>query len=493
MDAVISRLGEKSKASRLGSLAVVLLTVAFVAAWAFTFSYSVAAGIGILLAIALGTVSFIYPFWLVLCVILTLPLGEFLNLPVSKDGLPLCLVLLFPAFAIWVVKAFLTKDPDLFITPLTKSTHILMLTFWLVMVISLVNSSDMDASLKVIKRFTYCVILYFFVLFNIKDRDQLWKTLLVFLFGIFMASILGLVEGFSGEQLYDLSFLNWKSLFGADVPIHILKIAANRIAGPMGNAERHAMYMIILIFISLYMFGILKSKCVKAILGMIILVAAVNIIGAAYKVGIIALVVSLIFFCYFSNANKKWTVLISSLAAIVVLGLVVYVAFPEINVERLISLSGEAGEHARLRVRNVEIALQMFSCNPIIGSGPNGFINEYFRFALFYPEAIQQTLTAHNLYLQILVDHGLVGLLVFLLILITVARSLRLQITGTTRIHRELAVAILAALVAYVIVWLGSSILLDLNVWFLFAIVGVLDRIERPGESARDPSWKMAA
>jgi O-antigen ligase len=492
MDVVFSQFEKKPQTSRAGYLGFGLVCIAFVAGWAFTFSYSVLAGLGVLVAIGLCTVTFIRPFWLVLCVMLTLQLGEFLNLPVTKDGLPLYLVLLFFAFAIWVVRALVTKDGDLFLTPLSKSTHILVLVFWLVMVVSMVNTSDMDASLKVVKRFTYCVIFYFFMLFNIKDKDQLRKAMVIFVCGSFVAAILGLVEGASGEQLYALPFLKWKSLFGAGVPELVLKVEPNRIAGPTGNSERHTMYMITLIFICLYLFGAIKSKGMKTVIGGIIVVAAVNILGAAYKLGIVALAVSLVIFCYFSEAKKKWVVLISSIAALFVVGFLVYLVFPDINVERLISLSGEAGQHARLRVRNMFIALQMFFHNPIVGSGPNGFINEYFRYALFYPEAVQQKLTAHNLYLQVLVDHGLLGLLVFLFIMITVAKTLRRRITGRISRHRELAVAILAALCAYALVWLGSSLLLDVNVWLLFAVAGVLERIERTGHTGPDFSGKRA-
>jgi len=492
MDVVVAQLKKRPQVSRASYLAFGFLYVAFVAGWAFTFSYSVLAGLGLLLGTALFAVTFIRPFWLVLCVVLTLPLGEFLNLPVTKDGLPLYLVLLFPAFAIWLVRALLTKDRDLFLTPLGKSTHILILVFWLVMVISLVNSSDMDASLKIVKRFTYCVIFYFFVVFNIKNKDQLWQAMVIFVCGSFIAAILGLVESASGEQLYALSFLKWKSLFGAGVPEMVLKIEPNRIGGPTGNAERHTMYMITLTFICLYLFDVFKSRGMKAVTGVIIIVAAVNIVGGAYKVGIIALVASLGIFCYFSQAKKKWAVFVSSLAALFVLSYGVYLAFPDINVERLISLGGEAGQHARLRIRNILIALEMFSYNPIVGSGPNGFVNEYFRFALFYPEAVQQTLTAHNLYLQVLVDHGLLGLLVFLFILITVAKGLQRQITGKIGIHRELAVAILAALCAYATVWLASSLLLDPNVWLLFAVAGVLERIDTPSRIGSDFSVETA-
>jgi O-antigen ligase len=492
MDIVFSQFEKKPHSSRLGSLGFGLVCVALVAGWAFTFSYSVLAGLGILVAAGLCTIAFMRPFWLLLPVLLTLQLGEFLNLPVTKDGLPLYLVLLFFAFAIWFVRALATKDWDLFKTPLSKSTHILVLVFWLVMILSLANSSNLDDSLKIIKRFTYCVIFYFFILFNIKDKDQLLRAMVIFVCGSLVAAILGVVEGASGEQLYALPFLKWKSLFGAGVPELVLKVEPQRIAGPTGNSERHTMYMITLIFVSLYLFGAIKSRGMKAFIGGIIVVAAVNIVGAAYKVGIVALGASLVIFCYFSEAKKKWVVLISSLGALVVLGFGVYLVFPDINVERLIALHGEAGEHARLRIRNILIALQMFSHNPIVGSGPNGFINEYFRYALFYPEAVQQTLTAHNLYLQVLVDHGLLGLLVFLSILITVARSLRRLITATMSRHRELAVAILATLCAYALVWLGSSLLLDLNVWLLFAVAGVLERIEATGQSALNLSGERA-
>lgn len=483
MDVVCSQYEKRPKTSRVGSLVVAAACVALVAGWAFTFNYSVVAGLGVLLAVGFCAVAFRYPFWILLGVLLTLQLGEFLNIPVTKDGLSLYLVLLFFGFAIWVVRALATKDRDLVLIPLGRSTHILILVFWLLMVVSLVNSSDMDASFKVIKRFTYCVVLYFFVLFNIKNENQLRKALIVFVCGSFAAAVLGLVEGASGEQLYALPFLQWKSVFGAGVPEMVLRIDPNRIAGPTGNSERHTMYMITLIFICLYLFGTVKSKAMKAVIVSVVIMAAANVVGAAYKVGVAALAMSLIFFCYFSAAKKKWIVLILSVAALSIVGFLVYLVFPDIHVERLFTLRGDAGAHARLRLRNILIALQMFPGNPIIGAGPNGFMNEYFRYALFYPEAVQQKLTAHNMYLQVLVDHGLTGLLVFLSILVTAATRLQRRITKTISGHRELALAIVTVLFAYALVWVGSTLLLDPNVWVLLALVGVLERVDGPGHA----------
>lgn len=450
-----------------------------ISTWAFLFSLSAPVGMAVLFAAGMAWIVCINPFIVTSVVVFSLAFGPILNLPVTADGFPFYLVLLFSAFLVWAVRALILKERDVVAGLISSHANVLVLSIYLIMVISLVNSADVNVSLKIIKRFTYCVVLYFFVLFTVKDESRLKTLISVSLVSMGLVGILGLVEAASGTVLYEVPIFNWKSIFGASISRQVLAIEPNRIAGPFGDAEAHIIHSITFFFISLSLFIAKKGHLTRILLGLLMLLLLANIFGTAYKVGIFGFGVSYILVCLFAGFRHRGRVLMYSFVVMIGILGALSVAVPQLNLERLISMRGEAGEHAQLRVRNAEMALRMFSDHPILGNGPDGFIIRYPRFAKMYPNAPRHVLTAHNQYFQMLSEHGIVGISLFLALVAVVARNLFIQMKRSTGFRRELAVGLLASISAYAILWLGSTLFLDLRFWLIIAVAGSLQQLPK--------------
>jgi O-antigen ligase len=148
----------------------------------------------------------------------------------------------------------------------------------------------------------------------------------------------------------------------------------------------------------------------------------------------------------------------------------------------------QADNATRGRVTIQLAALHVIRDHPLIGVGPGEFFNTYSK---QYANALdldfqQSRRRAHNLYLEIAADTGIVGLAAFLSILaVTMVQLRRLSRFWRRRqpVYAELAQALFLSLVAY----MASAVFLQLSYqryfWFLIGIsnatIWILSRAAR--------------
>ena len=173
-----------------------------------------------------------------------------------------------------------------------------------------------------------------------------------------------------------------------------------------------------------------------------------NAFGTGSRGVAIALVGGIAFAWIWVNFHKtkKW---VGALAALLVgLCLVTLIfARPDLNAS---PTDGRVATSNNIRLYVWQTSIEMFKQKPILGVGLGNFQNtfkELTKDRVNYPEYISPyALTAHNLYLQILVVMGVVGFLVFAWWLYTILRQLsRAEITH----ERVLIVAALGAVLAF--------------------------------------------
>ena len=479
-----------SRSKTLFTLIILLFALFIASAWAILLNKSVLLGLVFVVGIAYVCALFFKPFWATLAFVITSVFGPLLNIPITGDGLLLSLAILFTAFLVWVTKAVLLKDRDLFLLPIQSPAHVFLVAFLMVMTISLVNTTDMAVSLAQIKRFTYCIIIYFYMIYSVKDESQLKKVFAVMLTVYFLVSVLGIVEAISGTRVYE--FLGGKSLFGASVPGAVLKISEKgRIQGVMGNAEFHSFRMISFFLFSCGAFFLAKSKFQKIVVGILMLLAIMNVIGTAYRGAIIALGVSFFAFLLLSKIRQKWLIFALSLSSITLVGLFLYVAFPDLNIERLVKIEGKAVETVDMRKNNVIIGFNMTLDHPIIGNGPDGFVLQYNRYTRDFPGARTEELKTHNTYIQVLAEYGIVGLTIFLLFLFIAARNAYQSLKKANPSFGFLILSLLATLAAHFTLMGGANVLLDHNFWLILAVAGIAERISRNSNTEK-PCAKVA-
>jgi probable O-glycosylation ligase (exosortase A-associated) len=102
---------------------------------------------------------------------------------------------------------------------------------------------------------------------------------------------------------------------------------------------------------------------------------------------------------------------LTGLAAVLVLGIVVFIVVPSRVVERVSSISSasQTDESAQMRFQSWSVCLRIMQANPVFGVGPRNMLQVYDRYA--QTETIRM---AHNSFLQMGVDAGLPAMLLFL-------------------------------------------------------------------------------
>lgn len=119
---------------------------------------------------------------------------------------------------------------------------------------------------------------------------------------------------------------------------------------------------------------------------------------------------------YFYNSDKKvsrWFYIIGAVIGLAVLVIIMAPIVPAVGnmVNRFVNADG--GELSNGRIWFWEFALEKFRQNPVFGIGWGGF-KHYYHMRIGDYSSTSTTVDAHNVYLQILCEMGIVGFVVFL-------------------------------------------------------------------------------
>ena len=403
--------------------------------------------------------------------VFTLGFSALLNLPITNDGLKLPTVLALIAFLVWIARALLTADRDLITKPFSQAVHLFMGLILFTMIISLMNSRKIGASIGEIKQFIYCLTGHLLILFTIKNINQFRKLIIFKICAGFIVSILGIMEGTIGS-IY--TFLHNKSLFKAPLARSILWTSADRINGLVGDGDNHGIYMGMIFMFSLYLFFTVKSKILKILLVPVMFASLFNVIGAASRGAVLGFSISFFIFWICINLPKKWLILTSALALILIIGSLMIVIIPDLNIERLFDPGAEAMKTVDLRKNNLIIGLAMTKDHPIIGSGPDGFILNYLRYGpRITPTSRRIPTKPLNAYLQALVEYGIIGFILFLSVTIFILKSLIMLLINATGEDRYLVAVILAVFCGYTSFMNTTGFFVDQPYWLVVTLAAV--------------------
>lgn len=157
------------------------------------------------------------------------------------------------------------------------------------------------------------------------------------------------------------------------------------------------------------------------------------------------------------------------------------------------SLESGGTESGQIRLIVWQGALGIFKNYPILGSGPETFATVYYRFR---PSAHNQTTEwnflynkAHNEYLNYLSNTGLVGLIAYLLVIISIVTLSFKRIFSRNRLNRNFSVGILSSAISYLSVnFFGFSVVVTSLIFFLLgAILIGLD--DKPKHTLKIPKF----
>jgi O-antigen ligase/Tfp pilus assembly protein PilF len=304
---------------------------------------------------------------------------------------------------------------------LTNSLNFPILLFILIAVLSIFITNSFWVSLKVFINFISYFLIYFFITNNIKTKDSFNLCLVIFFITASLISLYLLL------QYYELD------PFLSDI---------SRLTSTLGNRNYIASYLALIFPIAFSFFLIESKKRKKIFYEIILLIIYTGIIICHTRAIWAALFFSLILFgfllFYFKinemlKDNKKWLIVLFLLFLLITL---IYSTDNLLNrstitaAERAISVFDKQGSPLSSRLLIWQSTMGMIKDRPLFGSGLGTFPLHYLNYqADFlqnnpgYLQFLGKAAEAHNEYLQIWAETGIIGLLSFLLIIIIFYRT----------------------------------------------------------------------
>ena len=166
-----------------------------------------------------------------------------------------------------------------------------------------------------------------------------------------------------------------------------------------------------------YLHGHYQSRWVKLFILLTMGLTALAILGTQSRGAFLALVSMSMFLVFKSKARFKAGI------AVIILAPLLYQFMPQSWHERMDTIKNyEQDESAMMRINAWEYTINLANDHPVTGGGYNAYTEELFTIYSERPE-IEWT-GPHSIYFETLGDHGWIGLTIFLLMGLTLYRSM---------------------------------------------------------------------
>ena len=337
------------------------------------------------------------------------------------------------------------------------------LLFAAILLLGGVGSAGGVSSMKAAALSATLMVGYFLTVNLMRTREWVRRCLVAFLLCAAVSAVIGVVQIFTGSL--ELSWLDTEMFSDINV----------RITATFDNPNVYATYLLLAIPFSLA-FLIAKGERSKTphIVGFVLL--SVCMIETWSRGAWLGILVSLVlFFLVYTRRSVAYLMLGGAVLPVASL------LIPESVVNRFLSIGSASDSSATYRISAWRGVGRMLQENWFggIGVGESAFSAVYPAFSYAGIQAIRHT---HNLYLQILSETGIVGLVVFLLIVILFVQNcfeyLYRMRKGT---DNGIVVAGLSSVVAVLIMGLTDYVWYNYRVflmfWLVIAIVNAYIRI----------------
>lgn len=325
-------------------------------------------------------------------------------------------ILVIIALMLWKLKMVSKEEVKIAPTPLNFPV----LAFMVICTLSLLWSDSPMVSILELPLFLAGPILYFIIVNNIKSKHQVNRLLTSLLI---ISSILG-IYGIFQYQGIDFSF--WEG-----------NIARQQVFGLFGNVNFFAEYLIIPLTLAISLFFSCRNRTYKILLLVGILAMGGSLILTFTRGSYLAIGVSAIFmFILYLVSRGKGFIKEYKKIFIFILVLVILLTFLFVlpnplnkpgtaisKIKERISISQFAQDFAlRRRIATWKFTIMMIKDHPLLGSGIGTFkYNSLAYQAEFFNQENNRSLypygvadKAHNEYLQLWAELGIVGLAIFI-------------------------------------------------------------------------------
>jgi O-antigen ligase/Tfp pilus assembly protein PilF len=337
------------------------------------------------------------------------------------------------------------------------------LSFILICALSLLWSNNIYASLRELPLFLAGPLLYFLTINNLNDQSQVNRILgaLVIVGGLF---------GIYGIFQYE----------GIDFPIWSRNIGRQQVFGLFGNVNYFAEYLIVPLPLAVSLFLVSQNRRRRGLLLIAILAMGASLIVTFTRGSYLGFGVSLIFMFvlflihfhwrekFLKNKKKIFTVMLAVIVVIVFIFLIPNplnkpdtIVYKIKNRISLTQLSQDSSLKRRIAIW--KFTVMMIKDRPLLGSGIGTYkYNTLSYQAKFFAQGENRSLyphgfaqEAHNEYLQLGAEMGIVGLGIFIWLIIT---YFRYGLKSLRKIKDESKKGILIGLMGSVVAILVDSL-----------------------------------
>ncbi|OGO34528.1 MAG: hypothetical protein A2W35_05890 [Chloroflexi bacterium RBG_16_57_11] len=430
----------------VGAFILVGVGLAFISVyWSFTLATLV------LFSLVAGWFMVHQPEIGLLAVIFVIPFEDF-NQPAALGPFSIAKIIGVAAIAAYAVHYLISgKDRK----PLNAPQNIYVLLLLAAVVVSDIVAIDPEYALDKTFKLVRVMAFYFLVINIIRTRASMHRVLWVLVVTGLISASYGLYEYYiTPEVLDDL-----------------------RITGTYDDPLGLAYTMAALLPIVWYLFKHNSKPVVRLFLAATGLIFLYSLILTGARSGILIAVIVMILIAL----REKHAVLYIAIVSLIIVGGLLIM--PESVQTRLgltpgADTSAEAAAEASTERRSTytPYAIQLFLEKPVIGLGLGGFAKSYsqseYRF-LRGEEDVRRV--AHNMYLEFAVGTGLLGLIPFIMLLVSTMLGLQRAIReAPSSLYRDMAQTIQASLLTFLLVGFFSSSQYDKPLWLLISLAVVV-------------------
>jgi putative inorganic carbon (HCO3(-)) transporter len=350
--------------------------------------------------------------------------------------------------------------------------------YLIVQIVSTITSRDTASSASELGSFAVEGLGLYFLVTNTVRSPQILRAI------VWVLLIVGiLLGGLSLFQQVTDTYSN--SYFGfaqtESSATGVTDVGLDRLAGPIGEKNRYAQIMLMLMALGIMQVGAEKSRWLKVAALLSAALAAIAIAltfsrGAALAAGIILLVMVALRYIRISHVVAAAALIAVVLIAVPTYGARVTTITGLFSLFSEDSAAGAADNSLLSRATENLTALSVWADHPLVGVGPGEFPSYYRDYADEIGISVRaQDREAHNLYLGIAAETGALGLIAFLGAVIATLWQLaraRRQALLTRPDLAAMATGFLLAIVAY----LASGLFLHLSYaryfWLILALGG---------------------
>jgi putative inorganic carbon (hco3(-)) transporter len=355
----------------------------------------------------------------------------------------------------------------------------LMFGFLGVQVVSTLFAYDMDVALAAVTQYVIEGLVLYFLLVNvIRDEQGLRQCVWAI---VVAAAIMSTIV------LYQELTHTYKDVYGGFAQRigsfeQTADVWQDRPAGPIGEPNYFAQILLMAVPLGLFRFSRERALALRTLALACTVLSIMGVVVTYSRGAAIALLLLGLVIAYLWKIKPHYL-----LIGLVGLVLLVSVVAPNYvnrvasigDAQGFVSQDGGQPKDKSIRGRAAEnlAAIAVFLDYPLLGSGPGNFLKLYPFYVEdtgYYVQHNTEERPAHNLYLNIAADVGLVGLVVFLAIVgVQIGRLLRIRSRHPDQGSEivSLATSTLLSLLAYLFAGLFLSLAYQRYFWILIALI----------------------